>query len=204
MNKSIGKSTDQPKEAPEDGARRFATARSWETWLGKHHESSDGLWLLISRPGAEKGSVSYPEALEVALCHGWIDGQRKADDAQFYLQRFSPRTAKSIWSKINRDKALALIASGQMKPAGLKEVERAQADGRWDKAYDGARSIAVPDDLQAALAAEPTAAAFFKTLSGQNRYAVLFRIHHAKKPETRARRIQTFVQMLARHETLHP
>ena len=182
----------------------FETAAAWRRWLAKNHAKATGLWMRLAKAGAGVASISYADAIEIALCHGWIDGQRKADDAQFYLQRFSPRTAKSIWSKINRDKALALIASGKMKPAGLKEVERAQADGRWDKAYDGSRNIAVPDDLQAALAAEPTAAAFFKTLSSQNRYAVLFRIHHAKKPETRARRIQTFVQMLARHETLHP
>ena len=182
----------------------FATAAAWRAWLAKHHGQASGLWMRLAKAGAGVASISYAEAIEVALCHGWIDGQRKAEDDQFYLQRFSPRTAKSIWSKINRDKALALIANGKMKPAGLKEVERAQVDGRWDRAYDGARSIAVPDDLQAALAAEPAAAAFFKMLNGQNRYAVLFRIHQAKKAETRAKRIQTFVQMLARHETLHP
>jgi uncharacterized protein YdeI (YjbR/CyaY-like superfamily) len=194
--------TESP--SPPEATLSFATAAAWHRWLAKHHGKASGLWMRLAKAGSGVASISYAEALEAALCHGWIDGQRKADDAQFFLQRFSPRTAKSIWSKINRDKALALIASGQMKPTGLKEVERAQADGRWDKAYDGARNIAMPDDLQAALAAEPAAAAFFKTLSSQNRYAVLFRIHQAKKPETRARRIQTFVQMLARHETLHP
>jgi uncharacterized protein YdeI (YjbR/CyaY-like superfamily) len=190
--------------SPPEATLSFATAAAWRSWLAKNHGKASGLWMRLAKTGAGVASISYAEAIEAALCHGWIDGQRKAESAQFYLQRFSPRTAKSIWSKINRDKALALIASGHMKPAGLKEVERAQADGRWDNAYDGARSIGVPDDLQAALDAAPAAAAFFKTLNGQNRYAVLFRIHHAKKPETRAKRIQTFVQMLARHETLHP
>lgn len=182
----------------------FATAATWSAWLTKHRAQATGVWLRLAKAGSGIASVSHAQALEVALCHGWIDGQRKADDAQYFLQRFSPPTPKSIWSKINRDKALALIAAKKMKPAGLKEVERAQADGRWERAYDSARHITVPDDLQAALDAEPIAAAFFKTLSGQNRYAVLFRLHQAKKPETRAKRIQTFVQMLARHETLHP
>ena len=182
----------------------FKTAAAWQRWLAKHHDTASGVWLRIAKAGAAATSVSCPDALEVALCHGWIDGQRKALDAQFFVQRYSPRAPRSNWSKINRDKALALIASGRMQPGGLEEVERARADGRWEAAYDGARNATVPDDLQAALAANPTAAAFFATLSSQNRYAVLFRIHHAKKPETRARRIANFVQMLARHETLHP
>jgi uncharacterized protein YdeI (YjbR/CyaY-like superfamily) len=204
VSKPIGKPVDQPKEAPEDGARRFATARSWETWLGKHHETSDGLWLLISRPGAEKGSVSYPEALEVALCHGWIDGQKKGLDEHHWLQRFTPRRARSIWSKVNREKVAALTEQGRMQPAGQREIDRAKADGRWEQAYDSMRTITTPPDLQAALEAQPAAAAFFKTLNSANRYAVLWRVQTAKKPETRERRIATLVAMLARHEKLHP
>jgi len=194
----------KPQETAEGSARRFATVRSWETWLNKHHDSSDGLWLLISRQGAEKGSVSYPEALEVALCHGWIDGQKKSLDEQHWLQRFTPRRARSIWSKVNREKVAALIAQGRMQPAGQHEIDRAKADGRWDQAYDSPRSATVPPDLQAALDAAPVAAAFFKTLNGTNRYAVLWRVQTAKKPETRERRIATLVAMLARGEKLHP
>jgi uncharacterized protein YdeI (YjbR/CyaY-like superfamily) len=148
-------------------------------------------------------SVTYREAIEVALCYGWIDGQKKSESKQHWLQRFVPRTSTSIWSKINRAKALSLIARGEMKPAGLKEVERAKASGRWKVAYDSARSARVPSDLQAALDANAKAKAFFATLTGQNRYAVLFRIQTARKAETRARRIRTFVQMLEKHKTLH-
>jgi uncharacterized protein YdeI (YjbR/CyaY-like superfamily) len=196
--------SNEPKDPPESSARRFATVRGWEAWLAKNHASSDGLWLLISRPGAEKGSVSYAEALEVALCHGWIDGQKKGLDAHHWLQRFTPRRARSIWSKVNREKVAALTAQGRMQPAGQHEIDRARADGRWEQAYDSMRTITVPPDLQAAFDAEPVAAAFFKTLNSANRYAVLWRVQTAKKPETRERRIATLVAMLARHEKLHP
>lgn len=149
-------------------------------------------------------SIDHPGALEVALCHGWIDGQRKGDGEQHFLQRFTPRTPRSTWSKINRDKALKLIDEGRMQPAGLAEVERARADGRWDAAYDAQSIATVPPDLQAALDANPKAAAFFATLDSRNRYAVLFRTQGAKKPGTRARRIAQFVEMLAKGEKIHP
>jgi len=149
-------------------------------------------------------SVTHAEALEVALCYGWIDGQRKSEDERHFLQRFTPRTARSTWSKINRDKALKLIEEGRMQPAGLAEVERARADGRWEAAYDAQSVATVPPDLQAALDANPKAAAFFAKLDSRNRYAVLFRTQGAKKPETRARRIGQFVEMLAKGEKIYP
>ena len=197
------KATQETREAPESSARRFATVRGWEAWLARNHASSDGLWLLISRPGAEKGSVSYAEALEVALCHGWIDGPKKGLDAHHWLQRFTPRRARSTWSKVNREKVARLIEQGRMQPAGQREIDRARADGRWDQAYDSPRHAAVPDDLRAALDASPAAAAFFATLDGANRYAVLWRIQTAKMSTTRARRIARLVDMLARHEKIH-
>ena len=149
-------------------------------------------------------SVSYAEALEVALCYGWIDAQKKPESEQAWLQRFTPRRAKSIWSKINREKAAVLIKAGRMKPAGLEQVDLAKKDGRWDAAYDSPRGAGVPEDLQAALNKNARARAFFETLDRANRYAVLFRIQTAKKAETRARRIQEYVEMLARHEKFHP
>jgi uncharacterized protein YdeI (YjbR/CyaY-like superfamily) len=181
-----------------------ADAAAWKRWLGKHHASAAGVWLRIAKKGCGVASIDHPQALEEALCHGWIDGQRKSDDATYFLQRFTPRTARSTWSQINRDKALALVEAGRMQPAGLAEVERAKADGRWDAAYAGARVATVPPDLQAALDANPPAAKFFATLNAQNRYAVLFRTQGAKKPETRARRIAQFVEMLAKGEKIHP
>jgi len=182
----------------------MADAAAWERWLRRHHAASDGVWLRVAKKGAAEGSVSYAEALEVALCHGWIDGQKQAGDAGHWLQRFTPRRARSIWSKVNRAKAEALIAAGRMQPAGLKEVERAKADGRWADAYDSVSAATVPPDLQAALDAAPQARAFFETLNSANRYAVLWRVQTAKRAETRARRIAQFVQMLARGEKLHP
>ena len=182
----------------------FATPAEFEAWLDENQASSSGLWLKIAKKGRGIDTVTHPEALEVAICHGWIDGQRRALDDDWFLQRFTPRKPRSRWSKINRDKALELIESGRMKPAGLREVERAQADGRWEAAYAGQRAAIVPDDLQAALDAEPAAREFFETLDSQNRYAVLYRVGDAKRPETRARRIEKFVGMLARGEKLHP
>jgi uncharacterized protein YdeI (YjbR/CyaY-like superfamily) len=189
-------------ELPADH-RRFATPRAFEGWLRKNHASCGGLWLLIAKPGAERGTVTYAQALEVALCYGWIDGQKKALDAQHWLQRFTPRRPRSLWSKTNRAKAEALMREGRMQPSGVAEIERARADGRWDAAYDGARTAEVPPDLQAALDAQPEARAFFATLNAANRYAVLWRVQTAKKPETRARRIETLVAMLARGEKIH-
>jgi uncharacterized protein YdeI (YjbR/CyaY-like superfamily) len=184
--------------------RAFASADEWEAWLRAHHDSTPGVWIKFARKGSGIPTVTYPEALHAALCFGWIDGQARGGDESFYLQRFTPRRSRSIWSKRNRDFATALIDSGRMQPAGLREVERAKADGRWDAAYDAPSTATVPADLQAALDANPAAADFFAGLKGQNRYAVLHRVQTAKKPETRARRIEKFVAMLARGETLHP
>ena len=182
----------------------FDQQKDWAAWLKKNHDKAPGIWLRLAKKNSDRGSVTYQEALESALCYGWIDGQKKSDDEDYWLQKFTPRSASSIWSKINRDKALLLMESGRMAPSGLKEVERAQSDGRWDAAYDSASSAAVPADFQAALDANPRARAFFATLNGSNRYAVLFRIQAAKKAETRAKRIQDFTHMLERHEKLHP
>jgi uncharacterized protein YdeI (YjbR/CyaY-like superfamily) len=181
----------------------FANPDGWSKWLAEHHASSPGLWLKIAKKGSKAASVTYAEAVEVALVWGWIDGQKgKLDDA-WWLQRFSRRGPKSIWSKINRDKAEALVAAGKMEQAGLLQVERAKKDGRWEAAYEGQKRATVPSDLAQALAANPRAARFFETLESYNRYAVLFRIHTAKKAETRARRIEKFVEMLAKHEKVH-
>jgi uncharacterized protein YdeI (YjbR/CyaY-like superfamily) len=190
--------------ADELETRAFASADDWEAWLREHHDTAPGVWIRFARKGAGVPTVTYMEALHAALCFGWIDGQARGLDDAFYLQRFTPRRARSIWSKRNRDFATALIESGRMQPAGLREVERAKADGRWDAAYDAPSTATVPDDLQAALDANPAAAEFFAGLSSQNRYAVLHRIQTAKRPETRARRIEKFVAMLAAGETLHP
>lgn len=188
---------------PQSEPRRFSTQRAFEAWLAKNHASSDGVWLLIAKSGAEVPTVSYPQAVESALCYGWIDGQKKAFDAQSWLQRFTPRRARSLWSKVNRAKAEALIQAGRMKPGGMAEVDRARSDGRWDSAYDGARTSVVPPDLQRALDARPDAHAFFSTLDGANRYAVLWRVQTAKRAETRSRRIEMLVEMLARGEKIH-
>lgn len=182
----------------------FPDARAFDAWLKKHHASSPGLWLKLAKKGADVPSVSYAEAVEVALTWGWIDGQKRAHDDRFWLQRFCPRTNKSLWSKINCDKATRLIAAGKMQPAGLAEVERAKRDGRWDAAYDSPSASTVPDDFARAIAKNARAKKFFATIDASNRYAMLWRVQTAKKAETRARRIETFVAMLARGELLHP
>jgi len=176
----------------------------WERWLKGHHESSAGVWLMIAKKGSSLASVSYAEALETALCHGWIDGQKQAHDSEAWLQKFTPRGARSLWSKINREKAEQLIASGRMTPAGLKAIENAKRNGRWENAYHSAKSATVPEDFLAALAKNRKAKTFFDTLNSANRYAILFRIQTVKKAETRARRIEHFIGMLARHEKIHP
>ena len=181
----------------------FKTARSFDTWLRKHHATSDGLWLQIAKKGADEPSVTYAQAVEIALCWGWIDGQKKGLDDQHFLQRFTPRRSRSIWSKINVDKVAALIDAGRMQPAGQAQINAAKADGRWQQAYDGARTSTMPDDLQAALDAAPKAKAFFATVNATNRYAVLWRVQTAVKPETRAKRIAQLVDMLARGEVIH-
>ena len=174
----------------------FGSRSAWETWLEKHHSASEGLWLKISKKGSGIESVSYAEAVEAALCYGWIDGQSNRFDDDYWLQRFTPRKPRSKWSAINRDKVTKLIEKGEMRPAGLLEVERAKADGRWDAAYEPPSTATVPEDLQRRLDENPEAAAFFATLNSTNRYAILYQIQDAKRPETRARRIEKFVALL--------
>lgn len=189
---------------PEQPILVFKSPKDWELWLEKNHAASDGVWLRIARKGAGISSVMHPEALDVALCYGWIDGQSKSEDDQFWLRKFTPRGKKSIWSKVNRLKVKELIAAGRMRPAGLLEIERAKQDGRWEAAYDSPKSAAVPEDFQKALNKNAKAKAFFETLNGANRYAFLFRIQTAKRPETRAARIEKFVQMLKNGEVFYP
>jgi uncharacterized protein YdeI (YjbR/CyaY-like superfamily) len=182
----------------------FPSQKKWEDWLAEHHRTSKGVWLKIAKKDSGVDTVNYAEALDVALCYGWIDGQKGALDEAYWLQRFTPRGPKSKWSKVNREKAAALIKAKRMQPAGLAEIERAQADGRWEAAYDAQSKAMVPEDLQRELDANPDAAAFFATLESYNRYAILYRIQEAKKPETRAKRIEKFVGMLERGEKVHP
>ena len=189
--------------APELPIILFEDQRAWAEWLDEHHADSPGAWLRLAKKGAPYASVSYAEALDVALCYGWIDSQKKTFDQDSFLQKFGPRGARSIWSKVNREKIHALTEAGRMKPAGIQAVESAKADGRWDAAYDPASTATVPDDLQAALDANPRAKEFFATLNGANRYAILFRVQTARKPETRAKRIATLVEMLERNEKIH-
>lgn len=183
--------------------RVFKSKQDWAAWLEKNHLKSADLWLRLAKKDSGLQSVSYKEALEVALCYGWIDGQKKPENAETWLQRFVPRSGRSVWSKINREKALALIASGEMKAAGLEAIENAKTNGRWDSAYDSPSGATVPADFQDALDASPGAAAFFKTLDRANRYAVLWRIQTVKKAETRVRKIEQFVATLERKEKIH-
>jgi uncharacterized protein YdeI (YjbR/CyaY-like superfamily) len=180
-------------------------AAAWRAWLAEHHADPTGVWLVLAKKGTENPtSLTYDRALEEALCHGWIDGQAGRRDEATYRQRFTPRRKRSAWSKRNTGIAERLHAEGRMHPAGQAEVERAKADGRWDAAYAGQASIEVPPDLAEALVAEPKAQAMFEALNSQNRYAVLYRITTAKRSDTRARRIEQFVAMLARGETVYP
>lgn len=181
----------------------FKTKKDWAAWLEKNHRTDPGLWLRLAKKGSSLHSVSYKEALEVALCYGWIDGQKKPESEEAWLQRFVPRGPRSIWSKINREKALELIASGEMKAAGLEAIENAKQHGRWEAAYDSPSGATVPDDFQKALDTNPAAAEFFGKLDRANRYAVLWRIQTVKKTETRARKIEQFVGMLERGEKIH-
>jgi uncharacterized protein YdeI (YjbR/CyaY-like superfamily) len=182
----------------------FETQQDLEAWLKEHHTDTKGIWLKIAKKEALTPSVSYSEALDSAICYGWIDGQKASFDDRYWLQKFTPRTARSIWSKVNCDKATALIAEGRMQPAGLRQVERAKFDGRWDKAYDSQSKITIPDDFQRELDNNPKAREFFNTLNSVNRYAILFRIQTAKKPETRSARIQKFIEMLSQHQKIYP
>ena len=180
-------------------------AAAWRTWLAEHHADPVGVWLVLAKKGTEKPtSLTYDQALEEALCHGWIDGQAGRRDDATYRQRFTPRRRRSAWSKRNTGIAERLIAEDRMRPAGHAEVERAKADGRWEAAYAGPASMEVPADLAEALAAEPKAQAMFEGLNSQNRYAILYRIATAKRADTRARKIEQFVAMLSRGETVHP
>jgi uncharacterized protein YdeI (YjbR/CyaY-like superfamily) len=181
----------------------FADATAFDAWLADQPRTSKGLWLKLAKKGSDRPSITKAEAVDVALCHGWIDGQLNSYDETSWLIRFTPRRRGSKWSEVNRTRALELIGEGRMRPAGLAEVEAARADGRWDAAYAPASTATVPPDLQAALGASPEAAAFFATLTGANRYAILYRVTTAKKVETRAQRIAYFVAMLERHETVH-
>ncbi len=191
------------KKADELPIIAFESQHAWEVWLHEHH-AEKGVWLKFSKKGSGIASVTYLEALDVALCYGWIDAQKASFDEQYWLQKFTPRGPKSIWSKVNREKATALIEQGRMHPAGLEQIERAKADGRWEASYDSQSTITVPPDFQHALDNNPAASEFFATLSSANRYSFLFRIQTARKPETRAARIQKFIEMLAQHQTFHP
>ncbi len=180
-----------------------ATAHEWAGWLGAHHADSAGVWLKLAKQGAPTATVTYPQALDVAICHGWIDGQKRGFDDSFWLQRFTPRGPRSKWSQINRDKATALMVAGRMQTPGLAQVQAAQADGRWEAAYEPQSRATVPEDLQAALDANPAAKDFFSTLSGARRYAFLYRLHNVRSPARRAQRIAAYVVMLSEGRTLN-
>jgi uncharacterized protein YdeI (YjbR/CyaY-like superfamily) len=182
---------------------QFERQVDWITWLDQNHASATGVWLRLAKTSSGIASVSYSEALDVALCYGWIDGQKKSCDETTWLQKFTPRGERSIWSRINRGKAQELIRNGQMKPAGLQAIQRAQQNGRWETAYDSPSQASMPSDLQAALDKNAEAKTFFATLNSQNRYAILHRIQTAKKAETRAARIEQFIRMLEKHEKLY-
>jgi len=182
----------------------FASREAWEAFLEGQHATSEGLWLKIAKKGSGIESVTYDQAVEVALCYGWIDGQVRKFDEDYYLQRFTPRRPRSKWSKVNRKRATELIERGVMKTAGLREVERAKADGRWDAAYDSPRTATVPADLLRELEKNGQAREFFYGLDGRNRYAILYQIQDAKRPETRARRIAMYVAMLAEQKKPYP
>ena len=205
-SKSAATKTGKAKVADEDTQappRLFKDPSSWSAWLEKNHHRSSGIWLRLAKKNSGLRSVTYAEALEIALCYGWIDGHKRPESEQSWLQKFCPRSPKSIWSKINREKALALLKAGRMTPAGHEAIEQAKRNGRWDSAYDSPSGAAVPDDFHTTLNASPQANAFFEKLDRANRYAILFRIQTAKKPETRTRNIRKFIAMLERHEKIH-
>ncbi len=190
-----------PLPPPDDKpVKAFASQAAWAAWLGKNHEKHAGLWLRLMKKGSGKKSVTYAEAVEEALCHGWIDGQKRSYDDASWLQKFCPRGKKSLWSKVNREKIAALEKAGRLKPAGLAVVQAAKADGRWDAAYEPVSKATVPEDFKALLAKHPKAEAFFANLKSASRYAILFRVQTAKKPETRMKKMNDFIGMLKRHE----
>jgi uncharacterized protein YdeI (YjbR/CyaY-like superfamily) len=191
------------EQVPDLPVEEFATAKAWERWLTRHHTTSPGVWLKIAKKGSDATTVAIVDAIEVALCYGWIDGLRHAHDDTYFRQRFTPRKPRSRWSRINRDRAEALIAAGRMRAAGQAQVDAAMADGRWESAYAGSRTMEVPDDLTRALRRTTKARRAFDALDSANRYAILWRIHDAKRPETRARRIEQFVTMLEEGRTIH-
>ena len=182
----------------------FASQAKLADWYAKHHDTSAGVWLKLAKKDSGIASVTIAEALDLALCHGWIDGQRLPFDEKYYLQKYVPRGVKSTWSKINVANAERLIKSKQMKPAGLNAIEAAKSDGRWANAYDSQKNMPVPNDFQSALDGNKKAKAFFANLNSVNRYAILFRIHNAKKVETREKRIKQFVEMLEKNEKIYP
>jgi uncharacterized protein YdeI (YjbR/CyaY-like superfamily) len=207
--KKVGKKVARSKTAGtekdiESAARLFKNQSAWSAWLEKNHRTSAGLWLRLAKKNSGLQSVSYSEALEAAICYGWIDGHKRPESDKAWLQKFCPRSAKSIWSKINREKAAALIQSGRIQAAGLEAIEQAKTNGHWDSAYDSPSRATVPQDFQAALNVRPKANSFFKNLDRANRYAILFRIQTARKPETRARNVEKFIAMLERGEKIHP
>jgi len=182
----------------------FKTQKDWQKWLDRNHSQQEGVWLKFAKKNTGVKTVSYTEALEEALCFGWIDSQVQKFDEVYYLQKFSPRRAKSVWSKINRDKIERLIAEGKMRPAGLAQVEAAKADGRWDAAYDAQSTAEIPDDFKKALGKNKKAAQFYETLTKANKYAIIWRLHHSKRPETRERNIKKFIDMLESDQKFHP
>jgi uncharacterized protein YdeI (YjbR/CyaY-like superfamily) len=188
----------------DDPVEFFAKPADFERWLRKHHAKASCVWVKYATKKSGIASIDWDQAVDVALCYGWIDGQAKSLDETYSLQRFTPRRKQSKWSKLNRERVARLTKAGRMQPAGLAEVERAKADGRWDAAYDSPANAKVPDDLAKALAKSAKAKKFFDSLSSANRYAILYRLHAAKKPETRARRLEKFIEMLNKGEKLHP
>jgi uncharacterized protein YdeI (YjbR/CyaY-like superfamily) len=190
--------------AREEEIIEFASAAAFEEWLAAHHSTRPGIWLKLRKKDRGADGLDYAQALDAALCYGWIDGQKKAFDDDWWLQKFTPRGPRSIWSQINRDKVLALQAAGRLQPAGLAAIEAAQKNGRWEAAYESQRTAELPADFQAELDRRPQAKAFYATLNSANRYAIKFRLQNAKKPETRARRMQQFLEMLGKGEKLYP
>jgi uncharacterized protein YdeI (YjbR/CyaY-like superfamily) len=198
----IARSRSRSQPAKELPVVRFAEAGAWERWLEDHHDHSPGVWLTLAKQKSGVVSVTQAEALSTALCFGWIDGQLRGLDERFYLQRFTPRRRRSRWSQINRAKAEALIAAGRMRESGLARIREAQADGRWEAAYEPQSRATVPDDLRRALDGCPEAREFFETLTGSHRYAFLYRLHHVSSPDQRARRIATYIELLRDRRTL--
>jgi len=187
---------------PEDGVT-FATAEQFRIWIEANAETSDGIWVRISKKGCDTPTVSHPEALEIALCYGWIDGQKKPLDDLYWLQRFCPRKAGSKWSKINTENAVRLIQEGRMTPRGLAEIERAKADGRWDAAYDSPKNAEPPEQFMQRLSQDPKALEFYQTLNRANLYAIAYRLQTAKRPETLEKRITTILEMMREGRRFH-